>query len=140
MTLLMLSSLFVAAFIGCNEHGGGREFQESNLRLVAVLYSQYLAAHGGKAPPNADEFQVYVESLGPGVLQRAGVSGLDDLLVSRRDGQPFAVKYQETHWPLDGALAYERVGADGTRFIAADLGGVTEIAEAEFLSRLKEPK
>lgn len=135
MTLITLTSLFVAVAIGCNEQGGGRELHGSNLRLVAVLYSQYLAAHAGEAPRDADEFKAYVQSLGPGVLQRAGVSGWDELLVSPRDGQPFAVKYQTGSWPLDGAIAYEQVGADGTRYVAANLGGVTEITEKEFLSQ-----
>jgi len=138
--LIMLISLFVAAAIGCNEQGGDRELHESNLRMVAVLYSQYLAAHEGEAPRDADDFRAYVQSLGPGVLQRAGLSGLDELLVSTRDGQPFAVKYTNGSWPLDGAIAYEQVGADGTRYIAADLGGVTEISEADFLSSLQQRK
>ena len=137
---ITLLSLFVAAAIGCNEQGGGRESRESNLRLVAVLYSQYLAAHDGQAPRDADEFRAYVQSLGPGVLQRAGLSGLDELFVSPRDGRPFAVKYQDGNWPLDGAIAYEQVGAEGTRYVAANLGGVTEITDEEFLSHLTERK
>jgi hypothetical protein len=132
-TLLLL---FVAAATGCNEQGGGRRLHESNLRLVAVVYNQYLAAHDGEAPSDADDFRAYVESLGPGLLQRAGLSGLDELFISQRDGRPFAVKYQDASWPLEGVIAYEQVGASGTRYIAADLGGVTEVPEAEFLSQL----
>jgi hypothetical protein len=138
--LITLISLFVAATVGCNEQVGSRELHESNLRLVAVLYSQYLAAHEGQAPSDADHFRAYIQSLGPGVLQRAGLSGLDELFVSPRDGMPFAVKYRNRNWPLDGAIAYEQVGADGTRYTAADLGGVTEISEEEFLSRFNEQK
>jgi hypothetical protein len=137
--VITLTSLFVAAAIGCNGQGGGEESYESNLRMVAVLYSQYSAAHDGQAPRDAADFRSYVQSLGPGVLQRAGMSGVDELFVSPRDGQPFAVKYQNENWPLDGAIAYERVGAEGTRYVAADLGGVTEISEVELLNRLKEP-
>jgi len=133
-------SLFVAAAIGCNERGSGEESHESNLRLVAVLYSQYSSAHEGEAPRDAEEFRAYVQSLGPGVLQRAGLSGLDELFVSKRDGKLFAVKYKNGNWPLDGAIAYEQVGANGTRYVAADLGGVTEISEAEVLGRLQERK
>ncbi len=135
MTLIAFVSLF--AVVGCNEQDSRRESHESNLRLVAVLYSQYSAAHEGEAPGDAAEFRAYVESLGPGVLQRAGLSGLDELLVSARDGKPFAVKYTNGNWLLDGAIAYEQVGANGTRYIAANLGGVTEISEVEFLGRLK---
>jgi len=140
MTLITLMSLFVAATVGCNEGGSGLELHESNLRLVAVLYSQYSSAHAGEAPRNADDFGTFVQSLGPGVLERAGLSGVDELLVSPRDGKQYAVKYKIGNWPLDGAIAYEQVGADGTRYIAADLGGVTEISEADFLSSLQQRK
>ncbi len=105
--------------------------------MNAVLYSQYLSAHGGESPRNAEDFRTFVESLGPGVLERAGVSGLDELLVSTRDGELLAVKYQDDDWPLEGAIAYEQIGSDGTRFVVADMGGVTEISETEFLNRLK---
>lgn len=136
--LMTLTSLFVAAAIGCNERGSGEESPESNLRLVAVLYSQYLSAHEGEAPRDADDFRAYVQSLGPGVLERAGLSEMDELFVSTRDGKLFAVKYKDETWPLEGSIAYEQVGADGTRFVVADMGGVSEIPNAEFLSRLKQ--
>ena len=65
---------------------------------------------------------------------------MDELFASKRDGKPFAIKYKSGSWPLDGAIAYEQVGAYGTRYIAADLGGVTEISEADFLSSLQQRK
>ena len=138
MTLITLMSLFVAATVGCNEGGSGLELHESNLRLVAVLYSQYSSAHAGEAPRNADDFSTFVQSLGPDVLERAGLSGVDELLVSPRDGKQYAVKYKIGNWPLDGAIAYEQVGADGTRFVATELVGVSEITEEQFLSRLEQ--
>jgi hypothetical protein len=138
MKWITLILLFVAAAFGCNGQRGGLEPRESNLRLVAVLYSQYLAAHTGEAPRDANDFEIYVQSLGPGVLERAGLTDMDELFVSRRDGKPFAVRYRDDNWTLDGIIAFEQVGADGTRFVAADLGGVTEISEKEFRSRLKE--
>jgi hypothetical protein len=133
----MLVLLSVATVIGCGEQGNGQELPESNLRLVAVLYSQYLSAHGGEAPADAVDFRAFVESLGPGVLQRAGLSGIDDLLVSPRNGEPFAIKYEDGDWALDGAIAYEQEGSDGTRYMATDLGSVSEITEAQFQKRMK---
>lgn len=136
----MFSLLFVAVAIGCGEQGSSQKLPESNLRLVAVVYSQYLSAHGGEAPADAADFRSFVQSLGPGVLKRAGLSGLDDLLVSRRNGQPFAIKYKGGDWTFDGAIAYEQEGSDGTRYVATELGSVSQITEAQFQKRLKAAK
>jgi len=123
----LLLSLLVATAIGVAANAGRRrKLHESNLRLVAVLYSQYLAAHGGETPRDEGDFRAFVHSLGPAVLERVGLAGLDELFVSRRNGQPFAVKYQGGGWALDGAIAHEQEGASGTRYVATELGGVSE--------------
>ena len=79
---MTLISLFVAAAFGCNERVGGGP-HESNLRLIAVLYSQYMAAHDGQAPQNTEDFRAYVQSLGPGVLQRTECPGWTSCLLPR---------------------------------------------------------
>ena len=137
---MMLLSLFAAAAIGCGERDSEPRLPESNLRLVAVLYSQYAFAHEGEAPADAADFRAFIESLGPGVLERAGLSDLDELLESRRDGQPFALKYKNGNWALDRAIAYEQKGTDGTRYVATDLGSVSEITEEQFQKRLNGTK
>jgi hypothetical protein len=135
VTLLLL---FVAVVTGCGERNSSPKLQESNLRMVAVLYSQFVSAHGGERPRDEDDFRVFVQSLGPGVLERAGLSGVNELLLSRRDGQPFAVKYKNVNWKLSHVIAYEQQGTGGTRYLASDLGAVSEITEQQFQSRLKE--
>jgi hypothetical protein len=135
MALLLL---FVAAASGCGERNSTPKFQESNLRTVAVLYSQFLSAHGGEIPRDADSFRMFVQSLGPGVLERAGLSGVNELLLSRRDGKAFAIHYASADWKLNHVIAYEQEGAGGTRCIASDLGAVSEITEQQFQGRLKE--
>ena len=131
--------MLVVVAIGCGERNSNHKPYESNLRMVAVLYSQYRSAHGGEAPHDEGEFRSFVRSLGPGVLERAGLSGWDELLVSVRDGKQYAVKYKQGNWPLDGAIAYEQVGANGTRFVVTELGGVSEITEEQFRGRHKQP-
>jgi hypothetical protein len=132
--------LLAGAVIGCGKQSRGEEFPESNLRLVAVMYSQYVSAHGGEAPADAADFRAYVQSLGPGVLQRAGLSSVDDLFVSRRNGKPFAIKYKRGDWKFEGAIAYEQESSDGTHYVATDLGGVSEITEAQFQKRVTAAK
>ena len=135
VTLLLL---FVAVAFGCGERNGSPKLHESNLRMVAVLYSQFVSAHGGEIPRDADDFRTFVLSLGPGVLERAGLTGLNELLLSSRDGKPFGVHYKNVDWRLNHVIAYEQEGAGGTRCIASDLGAVSEITDEQFQSRLKE--
>jgi hypothetical protein len=129
--------LFVAVAFGCGERNNPPKLRESNLRVVAVLYSQFVSAHSGDIPRDADDFGTFVQSLGPGVLERAGFSGLNELLLSRRDGKPFVVHYKNVDWKIDNVIAYEQVGADGTRCIVSNLGAVSEITEQQFQRRLK---
>ena len=91
MTLLLL---FVAVAFGCGERNSTPIVHESNLRVVAVLYSQFVSPNGGEIPQVADNFRMFVQSLGPGVLERAGLSGLDELLLSGRDGKPYSIHYK----------------------------------------------
>jgi hypothetical protein len=135
VTLLLL---FVAVAIGCGERISTPKVLESNLRVVAVFYSQFVSAHGGEIPRDAADFRSFVQSLGPGVLERAGLSGVDELLLSRRDGKSFAIHYTSVDWKLKQVIAYEQEGAGGTRCIVSDLGAVSEITDGQFQSRLKE--
>ena len=130
--------LFVAVDFGCGERSSSPKLHESNLRVVAVLYSQFVSAHGREIPRDADEFRTFVQSLGPGILSRAGLSGLEELLLSHRDGKPFVVHYKNVEWKLNHVIAYEQEGAGGTRCIASDLGAVSEITDEQFQSRLTE--
>ena len=135
---VILLLLFVAVAIGCGERNSSPKLHESNLRVVAVFYSQFVSAHDGERPRDADDFREFVQSLGPGVLERAGLSGVDELLVSHRDGRPFAIHYRSVDWKLNHVIAYEQQGTGGTRCIASDLGAVAEITEQQFQRRLKE--
>jgi len=135
---VILLLLLVAVAFGCGERNSSPKLHESNLRVVAVLYSQFVSAHEREIPRDADDFRTFVQSLGPGVLERAGLSGLDQLLLSRRDGKPFAIHYKCVEWKLNRVIAYEQEGAGGMRCIASDLGAVSEISDEQFQSRLKE--
>lgn len=139
-SLITLISLSVAAAVGCNGHSSAQDVHESNLRLVAVLYSQYSSAHGGKSPQDSNDFRSFVQSLGPGVLERAGISGIDQLFISHRDGRPFAIKYQSKNWNLENTIAYEQTGANGVRCVASELGAVSEVPEEQFAQRLNAVK
>jgi len=137
-SIVKLLLLFVAVTLGCGERNSSSRVQESNLRVVAVLYSQFVSAHEHEIPRDAEDFKSFVQSLGPGVLERAGLSGIDELLLSNRDSKPFFIHYKNTDWKLKHVIAYEQEGAGGTRCIASDLGAVSEISDEQFQNRLKD--
>jgi hypothetical protein len=130
---------FALAFGGCGE--SERREEMANLRSLSVFYSQYRAQSRGRAPADEATFRKFIESYGPAALSQAGVSTIDELFVSKRDGKPFVVKYRGNRsWPLREAVAYESEGVDGIRYFATLVGGVDEIPEEEFRSAQLAPR
>ena len=103
MTLLLL---FVAVAFGCGERNSAPKLHESNLRVVAVLYSQFVSAHGVKFPAMRRFRALY--NRWPGSARTGRIVWLDELLLSRRDGKPFAI-IQDVDW--NSVIAYEQDGA-----------------------------
>jgi hypothetical protein len=95
---------------------------------------RYMAQHRGAPPRNEAEFKKFIEMAGP-EHKHLGIDNVDELFVSERDGQPYVVAYGKLG-PKVPALGgpitiYEKVGADGKRFVATDLT-VETVTEEEF--------
>jgi hypothetical protein len=124
--------------VGCAK---SQPAQQSNLRLISVLYGQFRASHRGDLPRDEKEFKDFIAKEHQQALSNTGVSSVDELLVSKRDGKPYAIKYQSTKdWPLEGMIAYEQEGVDGSRQVANDLGGTTELNEEQFQANAAKSK
>ena len=120
--------------VGCGEQ---RASQQSELQLLSVMYGQYRSSHRGELPKNEQQFKSFIASERGHVLTNSGISSVDALFVSRRDGQPYVLKYQNTkEWPLEEMVAYEQEGKDGTRQVANDMGGVAELTDEQFQAQI----
>src|SRR4051812_31330472 len=85
---------------------GKQEQQQTNLRSLAALYSQYRAEHRGSPPPNENDFKNSIITKSGNALKERGTT-IDELFTSNRDGKPFAVKYGSTKsWGLPDVIIY----------------------------------
>lgn len=118
--------------------------EESTLKPVAVFYSRYVSQHGGQAPADEAAFRKYLATLSPEEFKGFGVASVDEMLVSKRDGQPYTILYGPPTGPPLGPggtpiIAYEKQGVGGKRFVASSIGGVTEVDDAEFARLVPQP-
>jgi hypothetical protein len=124
--------------IGCAEKPPA---EESDLRLLSVMYGQFRASHRGELPQDEKEFKNFIANERGHVLTNSGISNVDALFVSQRDGKPYVVKYRSTKdWLLEEMVAYEQTGEDGVRQVANDMGRVMELTDEQFQARIAEPK
>lgn len=124
------------ANIGCNSGSSAssqaRRQQTSRLRLVVGMFVSSQQALG-RPPRDEAEFKQYINQNGSRVLEHAGVSSADELLVSERDGKPLVVLYQPTpQQKATGVIAYEAEGVDGRRDVGFQLGNIQSMTDAEF--------
>jgi hypothetical protein len=135
--LVLLLGLTMLSLAGC---GAPTEVPQEepvvHLKALAVFYGRYVASHRGQSPPSEAEFKKYVQSLSKTELEALGVTDVESLFVSPRDGQPYHVQYNIPLPPPgpDGApvVAYEQTGEGGERYVATSLGDVQLMDEAKF--------
>ena len=111
--------------------------EESTLKPVAVFYSRYVSQHRGQPPQDEEAFRKYLSTITAEELKGFGIASVDEMLISKRDGQPYTILYGPPTGPATGPggtpiIAYETQGVDGKRFVASSIGGVVEVDEAEF--------
>lgn len=126
-------ALGLLALLGCD--GGSQQAaaqQESHLKVLSILYGQYLGQHRGQRPLTETEFKKFVVDKGEAVLASFGGLSPETVFVSERDGQPYVVVYRGKSGPLipgigTEAVIYERVGVNGKCFAADELGVIEEV-------------
>jgi hypothetical protein len=110
--------------------------EQSNLRLLSVCYGQYRAEHRGQVPANEKDFKAFINAKLNNAPSQSGVSSVDELFVSGRDGKPFVVRYRgDRTWPMPEVNIYEQEGRGGTRHVATVEGGYAEMSEEEFRAK-----
>jgi hypothetical protein len=135
-----------AALVGCggvSRTGGGDDFQaRRSISELASFYGDYMSEHAGAPPADEAAFRAFLQQRSAGI-ERMDVGGVDGLLTSPRDGQPFVVIYGKRIAPADSPntpwAVYEQTGVDGKRLAAQVRGEIVELTDAEISSKLKAP-
>jgi hypothetical protein len=94
----------------------------------------------GRLPPNEQEFKKFITEKGSQMMERAGVTSVDELFVSDRDGQPLVVTYGKYPAGMTSKIVvYEKNGAEGKRFVGYNVGAVELVDDARFSELVPNP-
>ena len=120
--------LILVVLTGCQaEETFEEEPIKANLRQISKAYWTHLGYHD--VPPKPENLKQDVEglhSLGMG-------SPADVAMISPRDQQPIVIIYgADNKTSGDEILAYEKVGADGTRWVVTMSQNIHELSNEEF--------
>ena len=126
-------ALMLILLAGCGgSQSSGSTGESRHVRLLVGLYKM-AARERGRPLTNDQDFKDYVNSRGPEWFKEVGVSDVDELFTSERDGQPIVVVYGERPAGMaKDVIAYEQTGVDGKRMVGFDLGNVEEVDETRF--------
>ena len=126
--------LFGSVLVGCNSPEANEEVQRrgSNLQSLAGMYRMYAAQHGGIPPPNEAAFKSFIQAQGLKHFEAFGITTVDDLFISPRDGKPYVVVYGGGPEAMPDVVAYEQEGAKTGRWIVSSMTVVAEVDDAEF--------
>jgi len=132
--------LVVAAFLiggimgGCHspEANDEADRRASNLQSLAGMYRMYAAQHGGNPPPDEAVFKTFIQDQGLKHFESFGITTIEDLFISPRDGQPYVVVYGGGPQTMPDIVAYEREGTETGRWIASSMTVVAEVDEVKF--------
>jgi hypothetical protein len=138
--------LFVLASVlawGCGQ-GGLSSTTAGKLKTLSTLYLDYAASHQGAGPASEESLKAHIRRLDPVQLEAHGIAlaKLDELFVSDRDGQPFAVLYGVSLSQISGTsaplVAHERQGL-GERLLVAYANVKVEEIPASQVAALAAP-
>lgn len=130
--------------LGCKQVSEETVTVQTRLSRLGTFYGMYIGKKAGSTPKTLDDLKAFAaERTTPEELERLGVTDIDALFTSPRDGLPFKmVKYRVPPPPPMGEpvpiVLYEAEGKDGERAVGL-LGGGTELLdEATLEERLPE--
>jgi len=131
-----LALIAAALLVGCGSNAGSATKGVSHVGAISALYFKATSVLG-RSPADEQEFKAAVAK-GPMDLDVLGVSSVDELFVSDRDGQPLVILYGPRLKNSHGVIAYEQTGKDGVRLVGTSNGQVIE-ADATRFSKLVPP-
>lgn len=120
--------MVVIALTGCNGDDASSD-AHSHIRVLTRFYTR-VSMDLGRPPKDEAEFKEKIKAINAD-LNAVGVSSVDELFVSERDGQPLVVDYGD--FPKGSSVViYEQTGVDGKRMVGQRIGSVEEVDDARF--------
>jgi hypothetical protein len=123
---------------GCQQATGARDADNKELQQLGNQFMEFFRAQG-KTPADEDEFKQFIAAGMTDVKRKIlGITDINKLFVSPRDGKPFVVRYgmkissapptSSAETVLNGdVIAYEAAGSGGYRHVFSSLGELTEL-------------
>ena len=135
--LAALGALVLIVLAGCDSPTASQAVDTENSRLRWLIKVRTHAHSRGNILKSQDDYKRHIQNLEPTlrdtVINGAGVSNVDELFISERDGQPYVIFYGRPPAGLNPDLVgYEQTGVDGKRFVGFGLGVVEEVDEQRF--------
>jgi hypothetical protein len=117
--------LVLFAVVGCSTNvdreDAVTEANSTNLQRMLTLYLNYQSENNWMGPADEAKFKQFISSLNDTFLNRLGVNkgNIDQVFVSDRDGQPFAIRYKVMGNMMGSnePVVFESVGVDGKRMV-----------------------
>ena len=111
-----------------------KALNKTSIDRIRNAYYLYMEEHGFRGPKDEQTLRKFLTSENAGVqlkLDRMGIDreDIDKLFISERDGEPFTIRYG-LKGVADHAIAFEKTGVEGKRFVA--LGKPVECDETEY--------
>jgi len=125
---LSLLLVIVLGLAGCSSRPPPRTENPDTTNLRRIYQAFRLCEDfKQRRPQDVEELKHYLGELGePGTPA--------EFLISKRDGQPFVIFYNNSINPAAGdvVLVHEKDGADGERYVLTLAGNVKSLSDAEF--------
>ena len=138
MKNLKFAFLFVLlATIGCGRTSPDdaiRASNKSNIQRLSNCYAMYQFNNGWQGPKDEASFKEYLNGVRPKILERMGITDVDAIFVSERDGQPFKVRYavNGTARGTSEAVVFESEGSGGKKMVGFLNMTQREVDQAEY--------
>ena len=125
-------SLVLATVAGCGKPEASAKSGGPRMGTLVSMHNR-METTTGRLPPNEEAFKKFITENGAPMLERVGVTSVDELFISERDGQPFVVTYGKYPTGMtEKIVAYEKNGSDGQRLVGYSIGAVELVDEARF--------
>jgi hypothetical protein len=133
---LMLVAVLVLIGCGRGEDDPPSIESQQAIEKIAKWYQLYRSDNGGKQPSDEDAFLAFINN----TLTERGQKTVNrkELLTSPRDGELYIIRYGKVNSrdQVHNMVAYEKIGADGTKLIVSELARSREVDESELQSLL----